>query len=81
MKEISECRPGCKECEGDIARYNELTEKLSAMHREHSKDPETLCTATFREFDSAHLEYSHYAEMQGELWKIANRRQLAWAKI
>lgn len=81
MEETSKCQPECKDCEKDIARYNELIEKLSAMHREHSTDPETLCTATFREFDSTHSEYAHYPQMQGELFQIANCQKLAWARI
>lgn len=81
MEQISLCRKDCQECGEDAARYEELIKKLSEMHSQHEIDPERLCSATFREFDSSHPEFHLFSQMQGELFEIANRHQLAWAKI
>lgn len=81
VKRIVPCREGCEECKEDIARYEEIIGKLSGLHLQHETDPGRLCSATFHEFDKTHSEFHLYPKMQGELFEIARRHNLDWAKI
>ncbi len=56
----------------------ELIELLSEMHRTHSKDPETLFAANFRDFDRKHPKYKEHVSLQGEMYRVCWERDEEW---
>lgn len=75
---IKPCEEGCKECQEDKENFQKLIHDLSAIHMASYTDPEYLCSASTKEFDQNHPNFSKFPQMQGELFDIASRHQLAW---
>lgn len=61
-------------------REKKIIEELSRVHIHGSSDPETLCTATFRDLElNDPKTLKKYQELQSELFMICRKRKDTWA--
>lgn len=76
--QITPCSDDCTDCKKDIEKYEELLNELSSMNLNLSKDPATLCGASFKEFKEEYRQ--KVPKSQGDLFEIANRHKLSWTE-
>lgn len=76
--EITPCGDGCITCAEDVKRYKELINKLSSKYTKNSKNPETLCSASFKDFEREF--WTEVFKLKAELFDIAYRHKLSWTQ-
>lgn len=59
----------------------QIIERLSAMHKAHSKDPYTLCSGTIHDFDLDHPDIESLFKLQPRLFEICKLRGERWANL
>jgi len=75
---IKPCDDQCEECLNDNNEYKRLIHDLSLIHIGKSTDPAVLCSASFKDFDKNHVDYSNYSKKQSLIFEIAKKHQLPW---
>jgi len=58
----------------------EIITMLSGIHKDHSTDPETLCSAMLEDWGLGHADAGQYPALVGKLFKICFERGDEWTK-
>lgn len=59
-------------------RFNEVTERLSNIHKDNITCSRELCTATLFKFNKEHEDFGNYRTLQFELAQLAKDLGKDW---